>query len=563
MPDVDPRLLAAAQAYLGGGPGAPPPQQQSFIPGVQNIGLGGPQAILPPTDPSGNPGLIGPPPPGPSPPPPGTFAGGFSPAPPPPASIAAPASYAAQGQVPQPSPPPPPGPPPAPRTIVTQGAGIPQHEALRVGPTAIGYLNAADAAKMQGAETSAEYEKKAALQQAMAATVTRDEAQAQIQAAQEAQAAHQKALTDAGAKVQEATQAPQATPITDYWADRSTFQRVGTALMIGLAGFGQAISGDKGQNPAMQMLQNEMDRDLRTKQLRFQQQTEASKGKKDVAQQQFDNLVKQVGMDSAKDIWAAGQRQKVAAQADIAAAEAKIPQTDANLASLKASLLAQADERKANAVQLIAAQGGQQQYIHPDLGVPMSRKEYLDYVQKRSLEGQQQEGRVQIEGLKTGAKGGEGTKFIAEKLQAANIPRTLSAIDDAAKDYGAGTGKPVSDSGVGVSGKYVWDNLGPKAYETLYGAKAAQREQNWTIVKDETLKTLVGRVTPAMYDRMQSALDGANTVESRQHLLDVTRKQLQSQTNTIKAGAGQGASAAFEENLGAVSPQKIDAEPVE
>lgn len=565
MPDVDPQMLAAAQAYLGGGAGAPPPMQQSFIPGVQNTGLGGPQAILPPTDPGsgppGNPGLIGPPPPGPPPPPPGTFAGGFSPAPPPPATVAAPASYAAQGQVPQPSPP---APPPAPRTIVTQTGATPAHEALRVGPTQIGLLNRAEGERIAGVEGAAEFEKKAALQQAMAATVARDEAAAQMQAQQQAEADQQKQLAEAGAKVRAASESTQQTPITDYWADRSTGKKIGNALMIGLAGFGQAISGDKGPNQAMAMLQGEMDRDLRTKQLRFQQQSEQNKNKKDIGQQQFDNLVRQFGMVPAKDMWAAAQRQKVAAEASIQAATAKIPETDANLVKLKSDLLAQADERRATALmQYIPAQGGQQQYIHPDLGVQMSRKEYLEYVQKRSLEGQQQEGRVQIEGLKAGAKGGEGTKFIAEKLQAANIPRTLSAVDDAAKDYGAGDGKPVDESGLGPGGKYVWETYGPKAYEVLHGKKAAQREQNWAIVKDETLKSLVGRVTPEMYDRMQSALDGANSADSRRHLLDVTRRQLQSQANTIKAGAGQGAAAAFDENLGAVAPQKLDTEPVE
>lgn len=485
------------------------------------------------------------PPPSPAPSP---LDGGFSPAPPAPMDLAS-------TPAPSPAPAAPPAPPQPPRTVVMRGAGSPQHEVLTKGQTALAYENKAEQDRLGGVQAQEEAAKSAALHQAMAASVRQDEADERVRQAAAAAAAQQKSLTEANDKVHAATEATKnIAPITDYWADRSTFQHIGSSIMIGLAGIGQAISGDHGENPAMKNLQNAMDMDLRTKQLRFQQQSAGLSAKKDEAQQHFDNMVKQFGMEPATQIQAAAQRDKVAAQIDSDAAATKSESAIANGAKMSADIRAEANDRRAQAVKLIQASGGSDTYIDPEIGIPMTRKEIAEYRQKKALEGQQQGGRVELAGMKATSpeKVQEGTRFIAEKMQTADIPGTLSAIDAASSQLKKG-----NDAGIDMFSRGIYNHgeAGRRAYAALHGPEAAQREQDWGALSSQIMHTLTGAgMSAEERGRYEAMLDGAGTAEARTHAIGEARKAIIAKQKNIFAGAGAQAAEQYQADVAAQTP---------
>lgn len=523
---------------------AGPPLQQGLIPGVVNTGMpqGAPPPIAAPPPPAADP-MIG----GASSP----LDGGFSPAPPPPANLAS---------TPAPAPGAPPAPPQAPRTVVMRGAGTPQHEVLTKGQTALAYENKAEQQRLEGVDEQTSAAQTAATNQMLSAAVQRDDAERRVQEAAALQVAQQKSLAEANDKVHSATEATKnVAPITDYWADRSTFQHIGSAIMIGLAGIGQAISGDHGENPAMKNLQNAMDMDLRTKQLRFQQQSAGLNAKKDEAQQHFDNMVKQFGMEPATQIMAAAQRDKVAAQVDMDAAATKNQMVIANGAKMSADLRADANERRAGAVKLIQASKAEDQYFDPELGVWTTRKELAAFREKKALENQQQSGRLDVESVKERAKANspekvqEGTKFIASEAQKAGLPGTLSALDAAAKEMKRG-----NTSGIGIAPTAVFEGgaIGRAIYAHHYGEEAAQREQSWRAVKSQIINGLSGATTSEKEDktRLEPMLEGANTPEARQYVIEESRKAIARKMSNIKAGAGAAAANQYDADIRAMTP---------
>lgn len=540
-------LNALDSAYADAG--APPP---GLVPGVVNTGLNAtfdagalpsPAPIGPPAPLPANGGQSSP------------LDGGFSPAPQP-----APASSLASTPAP---PPPAPVAPQAPRTLVVHGGGTPQHEMLTKGSTALGLENEANDLRIQSARDQGDALKTQGLQEAMAARVHQDEAAEKVRSAAALDAAQQQSLTDANNKVHSAVDATKnIAPITDYWADRSTFQHIGTAISMALAGFGQAISGDKGPNPVMANLQHAMDADLKTKQLRFQQQSAGLSQKRDEAQQQFDNLVKQYGMQPAMQITAAAAREKVAADMEMQAATSKIAGAGANVAKTVAELRADADERRAGAVKLVQAAGGETQYVDPEIGIPMTRKEIAAYREKKAIENQQQGGRLDLEGAKEVAKAHspdkvqEGTKFISEKLQTAGIPQASSLLDQARKATQA-----AGDKGSGVIAQAMWAKS-PLLYSQVFGPEATAREQAFqAIVNSDVHATSGGAVSPEEWKRNSAKLYGAGDEKSRQQALDSFSDALKKGEINIKAGAGVRAAQQYDENAAALTPAPVKFTP--
>ena len=535
-----------------------PAPAPSMIPGVVNTGL---NASFQPPD-------AGAPPPSQPPPaiPPAPSAQNFSPAPPPP-----------QVSTPNPRPPPAPAapqnaaptPPPGPKTLLIRGASSPAREILTKGQTALSLETRAEGTREEGVQTAADYEKQAAMNQAMAAQVRQDEAQEQVKKQAAIIAEQQRQQQEASDKVLQAAQQAKQIPITDYWADRSTGSRIMSAITIGLAGFGQSISGQQGPNPAVQMLQADMDRDLKIKQERAANQQAENKGKIDAAQQYYNNLVRNFGMSGANEMYASAQRDAVAAEVEKQAASQKILGADANAAKMVAELRASADEKKAGALKYVQASQGEDIYVDPRIGIPMTRKEIAEYRQKGALEQQQQEGRVELEGMKGATKNqGEGAKYIASAYEKAGIPSITTALDEAdrllkPRKEGDKVIAP-NTKGIDPLANKLWNSgpIGRQLYTLKYGKDAASREQAWDLAKDKLTKEMIGRVTPQMFDRIDSALKGAGTPEARIQAIDETRRAIEAQKRNIRAGAGVSGAGAYDENLREANPEQIDEEPV-
>jgi hypothetical protein len=523
------KVMPAVGAYQG------LPLQPSFVPGVPNIGLGG-QAVMPPPAPADVP--FGPPSPPPQIVPSGPVA--------PPVSVAGPI---------------PPATMPDNRPIVTHTPGTPAHEMLTKGPTALGLENASYAERQAGNEEATRYAVQSQDERLHAAQKAYEIADAHQAGAQAAIAENQKKLMAANDLVGRETNARAADPITDYWADRGLGAKIGAALSIAVAGFGQAISGNQGPNPAMAILQADMDRDLRTKQLRFQQQTSNQNAKKDAAQQRFDNLAKAVGLDAATHIEAAAGHEKAAAQAEMLAAKSGIPEVMARGAKIAADLRAEADLKKADAVKLVQARAGGTQAILPGNPFPVGTPEFKAF-EDRLKSQEEQSGKERVAEISSENRGDKrrqlATQFIAEKAQSADVPGTLSALDQAAAELKKG-----NSAGIGITGSAVKSVGGPRVYGMIYGKDAAQREQDWQMLSAQVMHTITGAgMSDRERERYDVMLNGAGTPEARAHAIAAARTAIVRKFNSIKAGAGVEAARAYDANLQELQPTPINAVPV-
>lgn len=516
-------MSAANQAAMqipGASAVAPDPNlPQGLIPGIVNTGMQGGPAFVP----------------------------GAPPPMPPPQDVA---STAPSAPVPAPTA------VPAPqdmRPVMSTVGGSPAHEVMKAGPTQIALQHRADQVEKNSIYDQSEAAQKAAKREATQAVDARDQAQMAIDAGQAAQAQEQARLTEARQKYDQAA-APLDKPIEDYWSDKSVGTKALTALSLVAGAIGAAFS-QSGQNVGMQLFQQAVDQDLRTKQMNYQRQVAV----KDRAQQDFNNLANQIGLAPAKDKIRAAIEQKAAAQVQLNAANNKIPEAQAGANKAAAELEANALKRDATAfLGYQQATKGQRMIIDPVLGVPVSADKYGDYRMKQALEGQQQEGQLRVAEAKEGRKNvQEGVRHISDKEQAAGIPGTLSAIDAAAQEFKTGNTK-----GVSRTGSFVKDHLGETAYSAFFGKEASQREQDWGMLKSQVMKSITGAgMSDAERERYDAMLEGAKTPEARIHSIQRAREAVVAQRNAIRAGAGPEAAAEFDRNLKAVSPQAIKSTP--
>lgn len=461
--------------------------------------------------------------------------------------------------------------PPHPPVVAVNSAGSPAHEALVAGPTQIGLYNQAQSDRQAGVKAEAEGQKQSALHSAITASVARDDALAREQGAQQAMAEHQKQLDAKRAKLDAAAQELDANKPTDFWSDKSTGQRIGIALATALVAGGQTLAGG---NPALghQMLQSMIDNDLRTKQARYG----VARDKRDVAQNQFDNLAHQIGMDPAKDMWQAAIKDKMAAQAEIQAASSKLPLIQANADKMAANLRAEAAEHHANAfIKWVPAQGGGTKYMVDGIPILVDAKTAFAHVAGNQTIDRKQYGDERLAAINQAGKAAEkkdqGTKFISEKLQTADVPGALAQLDKAEGFLydDPKTGRKAVDKGIGILDSKAWNAEGLKgdiarsAYKRLYGEDAVKREQAWDGAVDRALKSLTGQGKSASeVASMRKQAEGAHDVESRREWVRNIRGQIEAGRENTYAGAGPEATAEYKANIAGLKPKPIAEEPI-
>jgi hypothetical protein len=463
---------------------------------------------------------------------------------------------------PQAPPPEPPAPgAPQPKLIATMSPGTKAREVDVAGQRQLGLIGGATEKRVGGVEAAVEGQDKS--QQAIidAANQGIAEQTARQEAARQTMAKNQAQLDEDQRKIDEATKMRAETPMTDYWADKSTGSRVMATLGLAMGAFAASLRGT--QNGALQMLNADMDRDLKTKQQRYMQEKGKIDATRDAAQNAFNNHVRQFGMAGASDIEAGAQRQKLAYEAQKMAATAKRPEIQGQGAQIAQNLQADADEYKAKAlIKYVPPTAKGVQYTDPNIGIPMTRGEALKWRQQNITQESSQEGKLAVAALKGGASGKKlqdtNRRFIAEKLQSADVPGSLAALKAAQEDMDK------NDKGIDPISTGVWAKgaAGRFAYKKMWGPVAARREQEWSTTANRVGKAIAGvAVNPAEEQRLAQQLKGAGDADARRVAMQQAEEYLLSQQRSVFAGAGQEATDEYKTNLARETPEKIDFKP--
>lgn len=281
---------------------------------------------------------------------------------------------------------PPPGAPPhappgagampmGPQIMRTPGRAA--HEMAVEGPTQARLHAGAFDVQRMGAESLRDQSKTMALNDAIAASVRRDDA---AQRMADAEAGRQKYLDDArrleqdiGRDVQALAKGPE--PVVQGGGEKAL-----AGIAVALGAFGAGLTG--GQNYAMQIVRGKMDDAIAQKRAEW----EAKRTQVGAKQTAFDNLVRQYGMSGAEEMWRSAMAQKIASEAEEYAASRGIPAADAAYTKTLSDLGAMQLEHQAGAIKYVQAQGGGMQVFDPEIGVPVGVKEYGKYRMGRAAD---------------------------------------------------------------------------------------------------------------------------------------------------------------------------------
>lgn len=526
--------FAAQQGVLPGYSGG-------TLPGYGTFNAGAPGNIPPPPPP---PDLV---PAGPPLPPPMAPA-----APEAPALVPAPEPLAAQA-----------APPTA--LIATRTPGSAAREVSTVGPQQTALIE--DATKKR-VEALVEQQQLGVQQQQEAIKHYQDanvREEARLAGAQAAQANEQVELSRRSQAIDDAVSKRSVEPPTSYWADKSTGAKIGMALAAAIGSFGAALTN--GKNPAMELLNADMQRDLNTKELRFRQQTGEANARVDAAQANFNNMARQVGIHAARDIEAASQQNIVANQAKILAAKTGIPDLIGKTDGMIAELGAKAAEFKAQAMlKYQPATAGGVTYTDPKIGIEMTRTEALKHRQGQEERKETQAGKVDLQNLENEGKLAssrattkvdavtKGTQFIASHLGTAKIPQAMKSYQHALKLNDAYEKSGGSGIGAVANGIYASGAAARKGYKTAFGQKALEAQQAWGLAEGDMVSAMSGAGVPQqeMDTRWAPAFRGAGDPADRRAVLMAAQARLQQQVDTIMAGAGPEAAEQFKANMSGI-----------
>jgi len=429
---------------------------------------------------------------------------------------------------------------------------------MNMGATQIGLMNKAQEEQLKANKDISEIQQHEQLRQAMAASVAKDNAEAQMAGARAAQLDEQKRTADAAAKVTQAS-AGLDKPITDFWSDKSVGAKVGLALAAALGQAGAGIAGHGGANPVTAMINQAMDHDLKTKQMNFQRGLE----KKSAAQQDFNNVVHQIGMAPASDAYAAAMKAKLGAEAQMQASQSKNVDIQSGALKFQADQNADADKFKAqSAMKYVQAQKAAPTFALPGNPIPVDAKTAFAAKEKRDEQTTEQQNKLDLAAMKSGGKGGEhqdeNRRFIATQMHQAGIPAAKEVLTQATK-----TAQAAGDEGIGPVARQLWERS-PYLYEKYYGPKAAAREQAFQALANVDIHTMSGgAVSKDEMSRMVSKIYGAGDAKSRAQAIDSFSAPIQHAERTILAGGGQSASQEYKQNFAAETPPPVAFTPKE
>lgn len=461
-----------------------------------------------------------------------------------------------------------PGAPPMPHLLQVRGKGVAAHEEDTVGSRQKGLIEGSYVSQAAGVESAAEHLMKGQDEVISALEAQRVQNEVAREAAKEDQRrelqVRQEAQDGINRSVQERTSVERP---TDYWADKSVGSRVMMTLALALGGFAAGKSG--GPNQAMAMLNADMDRDIKTKELRYRQQSGEANAKVDAAQQAFNNNVRSGGLEYARDVEKASQAAMLANQTGIMAAKSKREDIQARAVETIGNLMAEKQKHEATAmIKFVPKAGGGVSFLDPKTGLPLTQAQAFKIQSEREARGEEFAGKAQLQQIENEGKVAashatqrvdattKGTQFISSQMQQAGLPGMRAQVEQA-----MALQQQVGDKGSGAIAQGLWARS-PLAYGQLYGKEAAAREQAFQSLANYNIKqTSGGAVSESEWTRNVAALYGAKTEEARQQAIEAINENMQRAENNIYAGANPESVAQYRANLAAVQKPKIDFKP--
>lgn len=443
-----------------------------------------------------------------------------------------------------------------PSLIPVRSGGTAAHEVDVAGDRQKSLIEGATDTRVKGTRTAQDLQIEAENEKIRAAQHGYDMADAAAAGARVRQANEAARLDDQQKEIDAAVANRAVTPIKDYFADKSTGNKLLMGLALAIGGFGAGKTGS-GNNPAMTMLQADMDRDLKTKEMRSRQESTEKQGKIDAAQQGFNNLVKQGGLAYARDAEAAAQQRMIGSQAQILAAKTAIPEIKARAEQIQAETVAKSKEYQAQAmIKFVPKTGGGVSFFDRKTGLPLTQQQAFKLQSEREARGEEQAGKIDVaniaaqKGQKT--SNDENRRFIGSQTQQAKIPEAVAVIDSAKKLAAA-----AGNDGIGLAAQTLW-KASPVLYEKRYGPAAAAREQAFQAVANLDINRISGgNVSPTEDVRNKAKLYGARTAAARAQALEAFEAPVNLAQKNILAAAGPEAAAEYQNNQAALAPPPI------
>lgn len=323
------------------------------------------------------------------------------------------------------------------------------------------------------------------------------------------------------------------------FAGKNPLQQIGMLVSLTLGGFLQGKTGRA--NPAQEMMNSFMDRELKAQELNYQM----AKGTAQEKQTAFSMAMQKYGnVDAARAAARAAMMDSF--QTELVQQGARWKGTDAaNRAQMAAAALQ--DEKMAQIAAGIQFMPGRQVatgsvFVDPETGLTYNEAQAREVA--KEFRGHEHEMRKGAQGIagKLMEKGSEdvdkGATFIAEKLQTAGVPQARAAAERALASLNKSPGGKLD-----AAARWAGGPVTPM----LAGKDANAREQDYWAFKNAAMKAIAGNVTASEEGRMEKQFGSATDPESRRRAIQASLDMLSDIEKNIKAGASPKAQHTFEQ----------------
>jgi hypothetical protein len=472
--------------------------------------------------------------------------------------------------IPQPQPQ---APQPAPADVQFRGVGggvLPAHEADVRGPRQNQHL-------MQSFEAPLAVADRMDLRSSMAAQREADEYAMQAEAAMQREEAAQKVQLQRQAQMErlameyeDSVQQLGQMKLDDnrWWANKSTPDKIGTAILAFVGGLAVFDPKGDGRNLAYEAIMREADRDIEAQKFDYMVKGEQAKGAHNAFAMAMDRFHNE---DAAAGVARAAAIDYSLARLGKVQAEWKGVESQNAADELRAKLLSERERTIAAGIQFVpakAAGGGYQMIVRGQV-IPglVSEKEAQRIALEHGVKPAERTDDiltkggvdVAIERGKAAGKAGdqsvEGAKDIAHQMQTAGIPKmralTQAALAAMADDEG-GKGEAATRALVSTLVPFV----GEAAANGIMSDKANAREQALQAFANLNMNQLSGgAISPSEEGRLKKQLGSAGDPAARRRALTTVMTQLDAAEKNIKAPyVGTGAAERYD--AGAGTPQR-------
>jgi hypothetical protein len=322
-----------------------------------------------------------------------------------------------------------------------------------------------------------------------------------------------------------------------FWSNMGTGQRIAVQLGWALSG---SFSGHDSVGP---MIQAAIDRDIAAQ--RFAAETKLKKF--DAQKSAYGMLLdKYQSVDAATNLMRASMLDAVAAQTRQMGAQQKNVDAQNKAEAMAAQFGEQARDYVLKGLQYVQASGPSERYMVMRGGVPvaMSKAEYLAYQDKRDAATDTAAEKAMDRDLKReevrdkrGDQVGQETRFIAEKMQGADVPGALAAAEEARRTIAANTPGYAERALRAAAGK---SEIGQKAANVVggtdKGVTAAERQQALATFRNRAMKVIAGNVTESEERRIEAGLSGTGSPEEQMNGIKQAEQAIEAIQKNIMAG---------------------------